>query len=50
MRLMGQVTEAQARDHQQVIKTIARAIQVENLDRDGALRLRDSIVGGRSQR
>ena len=50
LRLMVQVTEAQARDHQHVIKTIARAIQAENLDRDGALRLRDSIVGGRSQR
>jgi hypothetical protein len=50
LRLMVQVTEAQARDHQQIIKTIARAIQMEDLDRDGALRLRDSIVGGRSQR
>ena len=40
LRFMVQVTEAQARDHQQIIKTITRAIQQENLDRDGAPRLR----------
>jgi len=45
LRLMVQVTEGQARDHRQIIETIARAIEQENLDRDGALRLRDSIVG-----